>query len=200
MGLSKFLRDYSRTIAGKEQLIIAAVAKALEVVPRQLCENAGFDSTNILNRLRQMHSQGLPSLHFLTSYPLSSSTCFPPYSSPPHHYTQVTNGMVLTLQRKMLQTTLRPVSGSLPSSRAMPSLGLQRQLLSSCQWMRPSATPNQVAISHPVHCHGRGGGSLQGCRTSPPSDGLLLTATMCVCSRAAFIMLYKFYGLHTQLG
>lgn len=58
MGLSKFLRDHSRTIAGKEQLIIGAVAKALEVIPRQLCENAGFDSTNILNRLRQMHSQG----------------------------------------------------------------------------------------------------------------------------------------------
>ena len=58
MCLSKYLRDHSRSIAGKEQLIIAAVAKSLEVIPRQLCDNAGFDSTNILNRLRQMHSQG----------------------------------------------------------------------------------------------------------------------------------------------
>ena len=58
MCLSKFLRDHSRSIAGKEQLIIAAVAKALEVIPRQLCDNAGFDSTNVLNRLRQMHAQG----------------------------------------------------------------------------------------------------------------------------------------------
>lgn len=65
MGLSKYLRDYSRTIAGKEQLIISAVAKSLEVIPRQLCDNAGFDSTNILNRLRQMHSQGL--LHWLVA-------------------------------------------------------------------------------------------------------------------------------------
>merc|ERR1719510_1079982 len=58
MELSKYLREYSRTIAGKEQLIIAAFAKALEVIPRQLCDNAGFDSTNILNKLRQKHATG----------------------------------------------------------------------------------------------------------------------------------------------
>ena len=58
MELSKYLRDYSRTVAGKEQLIIASVAKSLEVIPRQLCDNAGFDSTNVLNRLRQAHGKG----------------------------------------------------------------------------------------------------------------------------------------------
>lgn len=52
------LRDYSRTIAGKEQLLIGALAKALEIIPRQLCDNAGFDATNILNKLRQKHAQG----------------------------------------------------------------------------------------------------------------------------------------------
>jgi len=57
MELSKYLRDYSRTIAGKEQLLISAMAKALEVIPRQLCDNAGFDATNILNKLRQRHAQ-----------------------------------------------------------------------------------------------------------------------------------------------
>merc|ERR1711874_431823 len=57
MELSRYLRDYSRTIAGKEQLIIAAMAKALEVIARQLCDNAGFDATNILNKLRQKHAQ-----------------------------------------------------------------------------------------------------------------------------------------------
>ena len=31
MELSKYLRNYSRTIAGKEQLIIGAMAKAFEV-------------------------------------------------------------------------------------------------------------------------------------------------------------------------
>ena len=63
MEISRYLRDYSRTIAGKEQLLIAAMAKALEVIPRQLCENAGFDATNILNKLRQSHAQGK---HFCT--------------------------------------------------------------------------------------------------------------------------------------
>merc|ERR1711936_1102389 len=58
MELSKYLREHSRTIAGKEQLIIAAFAKALEVIPRQLCDNAGFDSTSILNKLRQKHATG----------------------------------------------------------------------------------------------------------------------------------------------
>nr|CAG4636066.1 EOG090X03U0 [Eubosmina coregoni]SVE69717.1 EOG090X03U0 [Eubosmina coregoni] len=58
MELSKHLRDVSRTIAGKEQMLISAIAKALEVIPRQLCDNAGFDSTNILNKLRQKHAQG----------------------------------------------------------------------------------------------------------------------------------------------
>jgi len=57
MELSKYLREYARTIPGKEQVLIAAYAKALEVIPRQLCDNAGFDATNMLNKLRQKHSQ-----------------------------------------------------------------------------------------------------------------------------------------------
>lgn len=58
MELSKTLRDHSRVIAGKEQLLIGAIARALEIIPRQLCDNAGFDATNILNKLRQKHHQG----------------------------------------------------------------------------------------------------------------------------------------------
>ena len=57
MELSKYLRDYSRTIPGKQQLLIGAYAKALEIIPRQLCDNAGFDATNILNKLRAKHAQ-----------------------------------------------------------------------------------------------------------------------------------------------
>ncbi|XP_062991357.1 T-complex protein 1 subunit eta [Elgaria multicarinata webbii] len=58
MEISKYLRDYSRTIPGKQQLLIGAYAKALEIIPRQLCDNAGFDATNILNKLRAKHAQG----------------------------------------------------------------------------------------------------------------------------------------------
>ncbi|GAU98740.1 hypothetical protein RvY_09848 [Ramazzottius varieornatus] len=58
MELSKYLRDFARTIPGKQQLIISSYARALETIPRQLCDNAGFDSTNVLNELRQKHAQG----------------------------------------------------------------------------------------------------------------------------------------------
>lgn len=55
MELSKELREYSRTIRGKEQMVIAGYARALEVIPRQLAENAGHDSTDTVNKLRQKH-------------------------------------------------------------------------------------------------------------------------------------------------
>eukprot|EP01024_Parvocaulis_polyphysoides_P026559 TRINITY_DN24197_c1_g2_i1.p1 TRINITY_DN24197_c1_g2~~TRINITY_DN24197_c1_g2_i1.p1 ORF type:complete len:196 (-),score=37.76 TRINITY_DN24197_c1_g2_i1:185-772(-) len=57
MEISKQLRQYARTIPGKSQLFISAFAKAMEVIPRQLCENAGFDAPVLLNKLRQKHSQ-----------------------------------------------------------------------------------------------------------------------------------------------
>lgn len=58
MELSKYLREYSKTVEGKQQLGIGAFAKALEVIPRQICDNAGIDATDILNKLRQKHAQG----------------------------------------------------------------------------------------------------------------------------------------------
>lgn len=56
MELSALLREHSRTIAGKQQLIINSFAKALEVIPKQIAENAGLDSTEILNKLRKEHA------------------------------------------------------------------------------------------------------------------------------------------------
>lgn len=58
MAVSKHLRDLSKEIPGRQQLIVAAYARALEVIPRQLCENAGFDSVDILNLLRMKHYNG----------------------------------------------------------------------------------------------------------------------------------------------
>lgn len=57
MELSRYLRDHVRTIKGKQQLVIHGFAKALEIIPRQLADNAGVDSTDILNKLRQLHTQ-----------------------------------------------------------------------------------------------------------------------------------------------
>ncbi|CAO1635740.1 unnamed protein product [Jaminaea pallidilutea] len=58
MELSRYLRDYSRSISGKQQLIIGAFAKSLECIPRQLADNAGFDATDLLNKLRMVHASG----------------------------------------------------------------------------------------------------------------------------------------------
>lgn len=58
MELSRHLREYLRNIPGKIQLVINGFAKALETIPRTLSENSGLDSTDILNKLRQKHSQG----------------------------------------------------------------------------------------------------------------------------------------------
>lgn len=56
MEISKHLREYARTIPGKNQLFVNAFARALEVIPRQLADNAGFDATDVLNKLRQKHA------------------------------------------------------------------------------------------------------------------------------------------------
>ena len=58
MEISKHLREYSKTVAGKQQLIIGAYARALEIIPRQLCENAGLDGIELLNVLRSSHAKG----------------------------------------------------------------------------------------------------------------------------------------------
>jgi T-complex protein 1 subunit eta len=58
MEVSKYLRSYSRTIHGKAQLIVNAYARALEVIPRTISQNAGLDSVDILNKLRHKHAQG----------------------------------------------------------------------------------------------------------------------------------------------
>ncbi|CAH6718816.1 T-complex protein 1 subunit delta [[Candida] jaroonii] len=62
MELSKYLREYARSIAGKQQLVISAFAKALELIPRQLCENAGLDAIELLNKLRSAHAKGESSI------------------------------------------------------------------------------------------------------------------------------------------
>jgi len=58
MEISKYLRDQAKTVDTKQQLIMSAFAQALEIIPRQLANNAGFDATDVLNDLRQAHYQG----------------------------------------------------------------------------------------------------------------------------------------------
>lgn len=58
MELSRLVREEAKTIAGKQQLVVAAFARALEVIPRTLAENGGLDATEVLNQLRAHHARG----------------------------------------------------------------------------------------------------------------------------------------------
>lgn len=56
--LSKKLKDYANNLQTKEKYAVMAYAKALEVIPRTLSDNAGLDSNLILNKLRKLHFDG----------------------------------------------------------------------------------------------------------------------------------------------
>lgn len=56
MSLSTALQQDSNHIAGLEQYSVAAFGKALEVIPRTLAENAGWDSTKVLADMQAAHA------------------------------------------------------------------------------------------------------------------------------------------------
>jgi len=60
MQLSRYLREYARTITGKQQVVINYFARALEVIPMTLAQNSGADGTLILNQLRKAHNEATP--------------------------------------------------------------------------------------------------------------------------------------------
>ena len=47
-----------QSVPRKQQAVIKSFAKALEIIPRQLCDNAGFDATNVLTQLRVEQRRG----------------------------------------------------------------------------------------------------------------------------------------------
>ncbi|MEM4021358.1 MAG: thermosome subunit beta [Nitrososphaerota archaeon] len=56
--VSLALRDYAKTLPGKEQLAVEKFAEAVEIVPAQLAENAGLDPIEALVNLRAKHKEG----------------------------------------------------------------------------------------------------------------------------------------------
>ncbi|RSL57390.1 putative T-complex protein 1 subunit eta [Fusarium duplospermum] len=58
MEVSSYLSHHADHVRDKRQAVIKSFAKALEIIPRQLCDNAGFDATDILNKLRVEHHKG----------------------------------------------------------------------------------------------------------------------------------------------
>jgi thermosome len=53
--VAKELRKYANKVGGREQLAIEAFADAMEIIPRALTENAGFEPIDILIELRSAH-------------------------------------------------------------------------------------------------------------------------------------------------
>lgn len=58
MELARRLRQYAKTLEGREQLAVEEFAAALEYVPETLAENAGLDPVNIMTELKQKHEAG----------------------------------------------------------------------------------------------------------------------------------------------
>jgi thermosome len=55
--LAKSLRKFADSLSGREQLAVNAFAKAVEVIPRTLAENAGIDPIDILTELKSAHDK-----------------------------------------------------------------------------------------------------------------------------------------------
>ncbi|MFH1802448.1 MAG: thermosome subunit alpha [archaeon] len=58
MELVKRLRQFARSLSGKQQLAVEEFATALESVPETLAENAGLDPIDIITELRRRHEAG----------------------------------------------------------------------------------------------------------------------------------------------
>ncbi len=56
--VARRLREYAKTVVGKEQLAVEAFIKALESLPQTLAYNAGLDPIEVLMKLRSAHEAG----------------------------------------------------------------------------------------------------------------------------------------------
>ncbi len=57
MEIVQHLKSYASSVGGREQMAIDAYADAIEIVPKSLAENAGYDPINTLIDLRSAHSK-----------------------------------------------------------------------------------------------------------------------------------------------
>ncbi len=55
--VAKELRKYANKVGGREQLAVEAFAGAMEIIPKALTENAGFDPIDVLAELRSAHDK-----------------------------------------------------------------------------------------------------------------------------------------------
>jgi len=55
--LAIFLDDYSKTLSSRDQLAISEFAESLLIIPKQLAINAALDATDLVAKLRVVHSR-----------------------------------------------------------------------------------------------------------------------------------------------
>jgi thermosome len=55
--VARGLRDYAKSVGGREQLAIEAFADSIEVIPRALAENAGLDPIDVIVEIRSKHEK-----------------------------------------------------------------------------------------------------------------------------------------------
>jgi len=55
--VAKEMRKYATKVGGREQLAIEAFADAMEIIPKALTENAGFEPIDVLIELRSAHDK-----------------------------------------------------------------------------------------------------------------------------------------------
>jgi len=58
MIISKRLKEFARTLSGREQLAVEKFAEALEFIPETLAENAGMDSINVITEIKNKLETG----------------------------------------------------------------------------------------------------------------------------------------------
>ncbi len=56
--LARNLRKFAESLSGREQLAVIAFAEAVEVIPRTLAENSGFDPIDVMTELKAAHDKG----------------------------------------------------------------------------------------------------------------------------------------------
>ena len=57
MEIAQHLKSYASSVGGREQMAIDSYAEAVEIIPKSLAENAGYDPINTLIDLRSAHSK-----------------------------------------------------------------------------------------------------------------------------------------------
>ncbi len=66
--VAKGLREYAKSVGGREQLAIEAFADSIEIIPRALAENAGYDPIDKIVELRAKHEEKDGKFYGLDAY------------------------------------------------------------------------------------------------------------------------------------